>query len=164
MKRKKIKPRRRKKALLQPLTFSKKPWRKIGLYVLLGIICFPFIILFSIKTGIVGNMPDKDQLRSIRNFEASEVYSADHQLLGRYYIQNRIVLDYEHISSHIKDALVATEDERFYQHHGIDFKSLPRVFLKPSYWAIEAGEVDPPLHSSWPKIFIIASNMLFFPC
>ena len=75
-------------------------------------------------------MPDQEQLKNIQNFEASEIYSADDKLLGRYFIQNRIVMEFDQISPHLVDALVATEDERFFEHHGIDYKSLPRVFFK----------------------------------
>lgn len=103
---------------------------KIAIYVLIGLISLPLILLFSIKTGVVGKLPDKEQLGSISNFDASEIYSADNKLLGRYFIQNRTVLEYDQFSHHLIDALVATEDARFFEHHGIDFKSLIRVFFK----------------------------------
>jgi len=93
-------------------------------------VCLPFILLFSIKIGVIGKLPDKEQLRNIQNFDASEIYSADSKLLGRYYIQNRTVLEYDEISLHLIDALIATEDSRFFEHHGIDFQSLLRVFFK----------------------------------
>lgn len=79
---------------------------------------------------MIGQMPSQEELKNIQNFEASEIYSADNKLLGRYFIQNRKVMDYDQISHHLMDALVATEDERFFEHHGIDYKSLPRVFFK----------------------------------
>ena len=123
MKSRKTKPLPRKRSL-------KKNILKVALYSLIGVICLPFILLFSIKTGIIGNLPSKEQLENIQNFEASEVYSADNKLLGRYFIQNRTVLNYDEISTHIIDALVATEDARFFEHHGIDFRSLMRVFFK----------------------------------
>ena len=103
---------------------------KIAIYLFAGLISLPVILLFSIKTGVIGKLPDKEQLSNIRNFDASEVFSADGKLLGRYYIQNRTVLEYDQLSKHLIDALVATEDARFFEHHGIDFKSLIRVFFK----------------------------------
>ena len=103
---------------------------KIAIYLFAGLISLPIILLFSIKTGVIGKLPDKEQLNNIRNFDASEVISADGKLLGRYYIQNRTVLEYDQLSKHLIDALVATEDARFFEHHGIDFKSLIRVFFK----------------------------------
>ena len=108
----------------------KKGAIKITIYVLLALISLPIILLFSIKTGVVGKLPSKEQLRKIQNFDASEVYSADEILLGRYFIQNRTVLEYDQISRHLIDALVSTEDARFFEHHGIDFKSLIRVFFR----------------------------------
>lgn len=120
-----------KKGKSQQLSGSlKKGIVKIAIYLLLAMISLPIILLFSIKTGVIGKLPDKEQLSNIRNFEASEVFSADGKLLGRYYIQNRTVLEYDQISNHLIDALVATEDARFFEHHGIDFKSLIRVFFK----------------------------------
>ena len=79
---------------------------------------------------MIGKLPDEEQLRNIQNFEASEIYSADDQLIGRYYIQNRTLLEYDEISGYLIDALVSTEDARFFEHHGIDFRSLLRVFFK----------------------------------
>lgn len=79
---------------------------------------------------MVGKLPSKEQLQNIQNFEASEVFSADDKLLGRYFIQNRTVLEYDEISENLINALIATEDARFFEHHGIDFRSLLRVFFK----------------------------------
>lgn len=121
--------KKRKKRQVRKIPYKKLALRW-GLYLLLGCICFPFLILFSIKTGIIGKLPDKDQLAEIKNFEASEIYSADQKLLGRYFIQDRTVLEYEQISRRLTDALVATEDSRFYEHHGIDYKSFFRVFFR----------------------------------
>jgi penicillin-binding protein 1A len=103
---------------------------RIAIYLLLGILIFPFVLLFAIKTGVIGELPDEQQLSNIRNFEASEIYSADDKLLGRYYIQNRTVIEYEDISENVLNALVATEDERFFEHHGIDYRSLVRVLFR----------------------------------
>ncbi|GAO29858.1 transglycosylase domain-containing protein [Geofilum rubicundum] len=58
------------------------------------------------------------------------VYSTDGAMMGKYYIQNRLTIDNDHISIHIKNALVATEDSRFFEHKGLDFISLGRVFVK----------------------------------
>lgn len=79
---------------------------------------------------ILTQIPSRKQLTSIKNAVASEVYSADSVLLGRYFIQDRTEVKYEDISPYLIDALVATEDVRFYQHSGIDYRSLGRVFVK----------------------------------
>jgi penicillin-binding protein 1A len=122
--------RKTKKRAAKRKSSYKKPIIKIAIYLLAGIIIFPFIMLFSIKTGVIGKLPDKEQLAKIRNFDASEIYSADGELLGRYYVQNRTVVNYDEISEHVLAALVATEDVRFFSHHGIDYKSLVRVFFR----------------------------------
>lgn len=103
---------------------------KLAIYLLIALISFPVLLLFSIKTGVIAKLPSKEQLSTIQNFDASKIYSADEILLGRYFIQNRTVLEYEQFSQHLIDALVATEDARFFEHHGIDFRSLMRVFFK----------------------------------
>jgi penicillin-binding protein 1A len=75
-------------------------------------------------------IPSKKSLRNIQNQVASEVYSADSVLLGRYYIQDRTEIKFEEISPLVIDALIATEDVRYYEHSGVDFESLGRVFIK----------------------------------
>lgn len=74
--------------------------------------------------------PWNSELRNVRNQVASEVYSADSVLLGRYYIQDRTEVEYEEIAPAVLDALVATEDVRFYDHAGVDYRSLGRVIVK----------------------------------
>ncbi len=111
--------------------FDFRKWGiKIAIYILIALMSLPLLLLFGIKSGTFGKLPNKEQLSNIRNFEASEVFSADGKLLGRYFIQNRTVLDFNQISPNVINALVSTEDARFFEHHGIDFKSLVRVFFK----------------------------------
>jgi len=124
--------KKQRKRKVQPKSDAgvKKHLIRLSIYVLLGIVCFPFILLFSIKSGVIGKLPSEEQLKNIRNFEASEIYSSDKRQLGRYFIQNRTVIEYDEISDHVLTALIATEDERFFEHHGIDYRSLLRVFFK----------------------------------
>ncbi|MBX0331927.1 transglycosylase domain-containing protein [Pontibacter sp. HSC-14F20] len=89
------------------------------------------IFYLAVFTGIVGGaVPSRAQLKAIQNNTASEVYSADRVLLGRYYIQDRTNIRYDDIAPVAIDALVATEDVRFYEHSGVDARSLVRVFVK----------------------------------
>ena len=67
-------------------------------------------------------MPDLRELENPKNEVASELYSADGVLLGKYFRQNRSPVDYEDLSEDLRTALVATEDVRFEEHSGIDFK------------------------------------------
>ncbi len=72
-------------------------------------------------------MPTFEELENPKSNLASEIYSADQKLLGKYYIENRSNTDYANLSPHLIHALVATEDIRFRNHSGIDLKSLFRV-------------------------------------
>jgi len=80
--------------------------------------------------GCLGHLPSKDELKKIQNYTASEVYSEDSILLGRYFIENRTNASFTEISPHIIHALIATEDIRFYRHEGVDTRSLLRVLVK----------------------------------
>jgi penicillin-binding protein 1A len=88
------------------------------------------LLLLLFFTFILTQTPSKKELASIKNAVASEVYSADSVLLGRYFIQDRTEIKYSDISPHLINALIATEDIRFYQHNGIDYRSLGRVLVK----------------------------------
>jgi penicillin-binding protein 1A len=95
--------------------------------ILFGAILFLYLLVVS---EILGDVPDREELRLIENPIASEVYSADSVLLGRYYIQERSDIRFDQIPTHVVDALLATEDVRFYEHSGIDYRSLGRVLFK----------------------------------
>ncbi len=103
---------------------------RIGLIagaVMVGlVICLTFLVYF----GAFGKLPSYTQLRNISNYTASEVYSEDEVLLGKYFIENRVNADLEEIPLSITNALVATEDARFFQHSGIDFRAWVRVFFR----------------------------------
>ena len=84
----------------------------------------------SVFLGFWGHVPSKKQLLDIRNPIASQVLSSDDHLLGRYYIENRSAVAYDEISPNVIQALIATEDARFYKHSGIDKVAVFRVFFK----------------------------------
>ncbi len=86
-----------------------------------------FILVFI---GALGPVPSKQQLQVIKNPIASEVLSSDGKVLGRYYVENRSSVKFNEISPNVINALVATEDSRFYEHRGIDEIALLRVFVK----------------------------------
>lgn len=103
---------------------------------IIGSICFVLGILsivgfiFSVGSGAFGELPTVEDLEKIKNPTASEVYAADGKLLGRYYLVNRTTVPYKNISKHVVNALVATEDTRFFKHKGVDTKSIFRVLIK----------------------------------
>lgn len=98
----------------------------------LGLLGFLFIFSMAILVhqGAFGKLPTYPDLRHISNYTASEVYSEDEVLLGKYYIENRINADFEEISPNIINALVATEDARFFKHSGVDMRAWFRVLFK----------------------------------
>lgn len=96
----------------------------------IGFASFVVLILLA-NFGVFGKMPTLSDLENPSILQASEVYAEDGTLMGKYYTErgNRSNVKYKDISKHIIDALVATEDERFYSHSGIDFKSTMRAML-----------------------------------
>ena len=96
----------------------------------LGVSAALILFVFLVWSGFFGALPGKNHLKEIHHPIASEVYSADSVLLGRYYLQDRTPVEPENVPKTLKDALVATEDIRFYKHDGVDVKSLMRVLVK----------------------------------
>jgi len=113
---------------------SKQSWTKRVLtwglkLVLLGV--FLLLVLFGlVYVGTFGQLPDSNTLIKIKEPAASEVYSKDNKLLGRYYTENRSNVTFKEISPNMINALIATEDNRFYEHRGIDEWALVRVVVK----------------------------------
>lgn len=96
----------------------------------LAAISLLLIFVVLVYLGLFGRIPAQSELRNIRNHTASLVYSADGIMIGKYFIQNRQTINNENISTHVKNALIATEDNRFFEHKGLDFVSMGRVFVK----------------------------------
>jgi len=103
---------------------------KFSLYLLTGLVLLQGAFILLVLAGVFGKIPDNLALKQIQNPIATEVYSADGVLMGTYNIQNRQYLEPTEISETLRNALVATEDRRFYNHKGIDTRSLFRVFFK----------------------------------
>ncbi|MEM6524057.1 MAG: transglycosylase domain-containing protein [Bacteroidota bacterium] len=103
---------------------------KFFLRVFLVLVASISLFLLLVASGLFGELPTKAQLANIKNNVATEIYSADGKLIGKYYIQNRSSIAFEQISTNVINALIATEDARFYDHNGIDPRSLIRVLLK----------------------------------
>jgi penicillin-binding protein 1A len=119
----------------KPLKKAPKRTRRsvrIFWWIFLGGLGAFFLIIVLAMLGAFGKMPSLKQLENPTMLQASEVYAADGTLMGKYYREkgNRSNVAYKDISRHVINALVATEDERFYNHAGIDVKSTARaVFL-----------------------------------
>ena len=103
------------------------PWyKKIAVWIctfLLSILLF-FVAVDMNLFFLFGSTPSFSDIKNPTVNEASEIYSADGQLIGRYYSEDRTAVEYNELSPILIRTLVDTEDERFYHHHGIDFKGL----------------------------------------
>src|SRR5450631_2617294 len=96
-----------------------------------GLVAF-LLLLLLIGMGTFGKLPSLVQLENPSILLASEVYADDGTLMGKYYEEkgNRTHVEYKDISPNIINALVATEDLRFYEHSGIDGRAVMRAILK----------------------------------
>lgn len=104
--------------------FRKVFWKIFGIGLAVVVLLF-----FLISIGWIGYLPEIGELQNPINKSATEIYSSDAQLLGRYYKgrDNRVPINYNEIDKDIINALIATEDIRFYKHSGIDLRGLIRA-------------------------------------
>ena len=87
------------------------------------------LLILLIYAGIFGELPSIQELQNPSMMSSSEIYADDGTLMGKFYQKDRINVKYQDISQNVILALIATEDERFYQHSGIDIKSLMRAIF-----------------------------------
>ncbi len=107
---------------------SKPDFRRYNLtfWKLIAGVFFFFVLLFlAVAFQLFGKLPSFRDLENPKSNLASEILSEDKQVLGTYYVQNRSNVTYNQLSPNVVHALIATEDTRFYDHSGIDFR---RVF------------------------------------
>lgn len=104
--------------------YVRKFWKIFG-------IGFLSVILFFLLAswGVFGAMPSFDQLENPDSNVATEIISSDGETLGKFYIENRTPVKYTELPKHLVEALIATEDERFYEHSGIDSKGTLRAIV-----------------------------------
>ena len=94
-----------------------------------GIIAM-YSVFYLASIGKFGEMPDFRQLENPKTNFASEIISSDNEILGKYYFNdNRTPVNYEEINQETVNALISTEDERFYSHPGIDLKATLRAII-----------------------------------
>lgn len=102
---------------------------KILWRVFLGGLAFFILLITAISLGWLGYMPSMQELENPQSSVSSEVYAADGSLLGKYYIKNRSNSKFSEISPNVFNALIATEDERFSEHSGIDGVAVLRAIV-----------------------------------
>ena len=97
-----------------------------------GIIFLPFILLALILAGLAlfGSIPSFEELENPKSNAATQIISEDGVLLATFHVENRSHVSYDELSPNLIYALIATEDVRFHNHSGIDFRSLARVLVK----------------------------------
>jgi penicillin-binding protein 1A len=95
-----------------------------------AILLFLVGLYISIYLGFFGKLPTTEELSSIKQEQATQLLDHKGKLIGKYYIYDRQPVEFKDFPKHLIDALVATEDSRFYEHNGVDNMSLMRVFVK----------------------------------
>src|SRR5579875_3586413 len=108
----------------------KKSVRIFWFVLIGGLSAFVLVIMLAIF-GAFGKLPSMKELENPSILQSSEVYAADGTLMGKYYRErgNRSNVDYRDISKHVINALVSTEDERFYEHSGIDYRRTAKAII-----------------------------------
>ena len=96
--------------------------------------CFltPILGFVGLMLGIAwfADLPDVEELQNPESNQATVLYSSDGKELGRFYAENRVNVEYQEIDQDVINALIATEDERYFEHSGIDARSLVRAIVK----------------------------------
>jgi len=107
---------------------------KYFLVFLSSILLLCVLLFIAVYSGKFGSLPDKKALKAINNEEASLVISNDSVIIGKFFAENRTNISNTEIPDHLKKALIATEDKRFFTHSGYDLQSYFRVFFKSILW------------------------------
>jgi penicillin-binding protein 1A len=94
-----------------------------------GVLSIPICIGLT-AIGAFGKLPTFEEIENPKSNLASQIITADNSILGKFYKDNRTHTEYHELSPHLVNALVATEDERYYDHSGIDFKALLRAITR----------------------------------
>lgn len=98
-------------------------WSLVALFISGG-----FVFFLLISKGFMGFMPSFEELENPKSVLSTEIFSDDGKVLDKYFIrENRSYVDYKNLPPNLIDALIATEDVRFYKHSGIDLRGLVRV-------------------------------------
>ncbi len=107
----------------------KRGW-KIAIITAALLVVLLLLVLGAVAAGLFGHLPGRDELTSYRNSSASLVLAAGGEPIGRIFAENRTAITYEQLPNHLVSALVAIEDVRFFDHTGVDSRSLFRVIFK----------------------------------
>jgi len=109
---------------------KRNPKIKWDLIVLASLFTIFILFFASIYFGAWGELPSSTELKELKQNRATEVLASNGELIGKFYVFDRQPITYKELPTHLINALVATEDARFFEHDGIDNRSLLRVFFK----------------------------------
>ncbi|MCB0659610.1 MAG: transglycosylase domain-containing protein [Saprospiraceae bacterium] len=90
-----------------------------------GVIALLFLLVYM---GVFGHIPSSEEIQQLETANATEIYTQDGKLIGKYYVENRTTIALDSISPYLITALLAIEDKRFFEHSGVDLRSWMRVF------------------------------------
>lgn len=93
-----------------------------------SILLIAFLTVLFTALGLFGHIPSTDEIKQLESANATEIYTGDGVLIGKYYVENRTTIELDSISPYLITALLAIEDKRFFEHSGIDLRSWMRVF------------------------------------
>lgn len=109
---------------------SKRVFFKYILKIAVAGVLLLLLFIASIYLGLWGHIPREAELKELSQNNATEIYDTNGKLLGKYFLSDRQPIPFDQFPSHLINALIATEDVRFYDHNGIDGRSLLRVFFR----------------------------------
>lgn len=112
----------KKKGSAEPKNYLKLFWQIFG-----GLFGGMILLFLLAYWGLLGAIPSFDELENPNSNEATEIISSDGVVIGKFYLENRVPIKYADLPDHLVKALVATEDERFYEHSGIDARGTLRA-------------------------------------
>jgi len=115
------------------------PWMKIILISTAVVLIAFFVLMQMVRSGFFGVLPTEEELVAIRHEQATLVLDRDGELIGKLFAEDRTSVKYTDLPAHLINALVSTEDARFFSHEGVDGRSYIRVFFKTLLGQDRAG-------------------------
>jgi penicillin-binding protein 1A len=110
-------------------TTGKKRYLGLFWFMVILIPALVSCLFWSISAGLWGELPSFEELENPKSNLASRVFSSDQKMLGTYYVENRSNVRFDELNPYLVEALIATEDERYHEHSGIDLQGLVRVVV-----------------------------------
>jgi penicillin-binding protein 1A len=110
---------------------------KLLAVALIALITIGFLLVYGTYWYFAHDLPDLTKITGYRPRLANEIYSSDGKLIGEFGAEQRILVPYEEIPQHVKEAFMAVEDKRFFEHKGVDLKRIIGAFLRD----VKEGEI-----------------------